>query len=247
MRLLRGWRPALRIARREALRARGRSVLVLVMIGLPVLGIVALDTLGSHLRRVRRRGAEPAARRRRRRRVVVRRARRRSTRHRTCRRPGRAGDGETVADLPPPDAPRRCRRSSAPTPGCVERVTGRVAVRTDVGLARPTAVGLDLQDPMTRGLFDLRDGRYPRADGRGRRQRAAGRARLPGRLDPDPGRRQRAAGRRHRGVDDHPRPEPARRSGGRARARPGCRSRRGGGRLAGLAGRAASTGTPSGR
>ena len=45
MRLLRGWRPALRIARREALRARGRSILVLVMIGLPVLAIVALDTL----------------------------------------------------------------------------------------------------------------------------------------------------------------------------------------------------------
>ena len=46
MRLLRGWRPALRMARREALRARGRSVLVLVMVGLPVLAVVALDTLG---------------------------------------------------------------------------------------------------------------------------------------------------------------------------------------------------------
>ena len=45
MRLTRGWRPALRMARREALRARGRSILVLVMIGLPVLAIVALDTL----------------------------------------------------------------------------------------------------------------------------------------------------------------------------------------------------------
>lgn len=37
MRWLRGWIPALRIARREARRARGRSALVIVMIGLPVL------------------------------------------------------------------------------------------------------------------------------------------------------------------------------------------------------------------
>ena len=38
-RRLRSWRPALRIARRDATRARGRSALVLVMIGLPVLAI----------------------------------------------------------------------------------------------------------------------------------------------------------------------------------------------------------------
>jgi len=44
-RRLRSWRPALRIARRDATRARGRSALVLVMIGLPVLAIVCLDTL----------------------------------------------------------------------------------------------------------------------------------------------------------------------------------------------------------
>ncbi|GAA2369351.1 hypothetical protein Cme02nite_62530 [Catellatospora methionotrophica] len=36
MRWLRGWAPALRMARREALRSRGRSTLVIAMIGLPV-------------------------------------------------------------------------------------------------------------------------------------------------------------------------------------------------------------------
>ena len=36
-----GWRPALRLARRDALRARGRSLLVLVMIALPVLAVTA--------------------------------------------------------------------------------------------------------------------------------------------------------------------------------------------------------------
>ncbi|MGY1839540.1 MULTISPECIES: hypothetical protein [unclassified Modestobacter] len=39
------WRLALRIARRDALRARGRSALVLLMVGLPVLAIVGGDTL----------------------------------------------------------------------------------------------------------------------------------------------------------------------------------------------------------
>ncbi|WP_155372141.1 FtsX-like permease family protein [Catellatospora vulcania] len=36
MRWLRGWAPALRMARREALRSRGRSALVIAMIGLPI-------------------------------------------------------------------------------------------------------------------------------------------------------------------------------------------------------------------
>ena len=40
-----GWSAALRIARRDARRARGRSALVLAMIALPVLGVVAVDVL----------------------------------------------------------------------------------------------------------------------------------------------------------------------------------------------------------
>ncbi len=39
------WRPALRIARRELLRSRGRTLLVLLMVLLPVTAVVALDTL----------------------------------------------------------------------------------------------------------------------------------------------------------------------------------------------------------
>ncbi len=45
MKLLSGWAPALRVARREALRARGRSALVLAMIALPVLGVTAADVV----------------------------------------------------------------------------------------------------------------------------------------------------------------------------------------------------------
>ena len=39
------WRAVLRIARRDALRARGRSLLVVAMIGLPVLGVTSVDVV----------------------------------------------------------------------------------------------------------------------------------------------------------------------------------------------------------
>ena len=40
-----GWRPALRMARRDARRARGRSALIVAMIALPVLGMTVVDVL----------------------------------------------------------------------------------------------------------------------------------------------------------------------------------------------------------
>ncbi|MCX4549694.1 FtsX-like permease family protein [Streptomyces sp. NBC_01500] len=43
MSALSGWRAAIRIARRDALRAKGRSALVVAMIALPVLGVTAAD------------------------------------------------------------------------------------------------------------------------------------------------------------------------------------------------------------
>ena len=45
MSLFGSWRPSLRMARRDAVRARGRSVLVLVMIALPVLAVTAADVV----------------------------------------------------------------------------------------------------------------------------------------------------------------------------------------------------------
>ena len=42
---LTGWRLSLRLARRDALRSRGRSILVLVMIALPVLAVTAADVV----------------------------------------------------------------------------------------------------------------------------------------------------------------------------------------------------------
>ena len=44
-RWLTGWLPLLRIARRDAIRARGRSVLIMAMIALPVLALTGVDVL----------------------------------------------------------------------------------------------------------------------------------------------------------------------------------------------------------
>ncbi|HEX3004364.1 MAG TPA: hypothetical protein VHO27_09130, partial [Angustibacter sp.] len=41
----RGWRAALRVARRDVLRAKGRNALVVAMVGLPVLGLSAFATV----------------------------------------------------------------------------------------------------------------------------------------------------------------------------------------------------------
>ncbi|WP_329583264.1 FtsX-like permease family protein [Kitasatospora sp. NBC_01250] len=45
MRKLLSWKVALRIARRDALRAKGRSLLVLAMIAMPVLGVTGIDVV----------------------------------------------------------------------------------------------------------------------------------------------------------------------------------------------------------
>jgi putative ABC transport system permease protein len=159
MPLTRGWRPALRIARREALRARGRSILVLVMIGLPVLAIVALDTLvrTASVSTVegldRQLGASDA--------LVTYDGGTSPVDQYPDLSSRSSGDGGT---LPPPTA-ATVRSVLGPGIRLVELVEGRVAVRTDLGLARPVAFGLDLRDPAAAGLFHLESGRLPRAEG----------------------------------------------------------------------------------
>ena len=159
MPLTRGWRPALRIARREALRARGRSILVLVMIGLPVLAIVALDTLvrTASVSTVegldRQLGASDA--------LVTYDGGTSPVDQYPDLSSRSSGDGGT---LPAPTT-ATVRSVLGPGTRLVDLVEGRVAVRTDLGLARPTAFGLDLRDPAAAGLFHLESGRLPRTEG----------------------------------------------------------------------------------
>ncbi|MEP6762487.1 MAG: FtsX-like permease family protein, partial [Sporichthyaceae bacterium] len=147
-----------RIARRDAVRARGRSAVVLVMIALPVLAVVALDTLGRTSQVTAREGLD--------------------------RKLGSADalvnyEGDTFPVDQNPDLSWLAGQASGveiPRPddstitaalGARTRVIpisgGEVAVRTPAGVSRPGAIEVDLRDPMTSGLFDVHDGRLPRA------------------------------------------------------------------------------------
>ncbi|GAA1159257.1 FtsX-like permease family protein [Nocardioides aquiterrae] len=151
---LTGWRLALRMARREALRAKGRSVLVLVMIALPVLAVTAADVVlqtqdVSSVEGLDRRLGSAAAQ------VVVPAEGRPmiqafdpeqgSSTH------GRKQDPPTAADI------------SAVLGGArlVEERVGGVDVRTDKGSAWAQTTQVDLRDPIAAGLAELTSGRLP--------------------------------------------------------------------------------------
>jgi putative ABC transport system permease protein len=148
------WRLALRLARREALRARGRSILVLVMIALPVLAVTAADVVlqtqaVSSVEGLDRRLGSAAAQ------VVVPAEGRPmiqafdpeqgNTSH------GRKQDPPTAADI------------SAALGGArlVEERPGGVDVRTDKGYAWAETTEVDLHDPVAAGLAELTSGRLP--------------------------------------------------------------------------------------
>lgn len=159
MRWLAGWRLSLRLARRDALRARGRSILALVMIALPVLGVTAADVVMqtqdvSGVESLDRRlGAAEA-------RVVV------------------QSGGGAVYQAPDPDdglvdvggeldKTLTARQVAAELDGArlVEERAGSVRFDTEKGEADAEVTEVDLQDPATSGLFRLASGRWPAARG----------------------------------------------------------------------------------
>ena len=164
-----GWRPALRMAWRDARRSRGRSALVLVMIALPVLGVTAVDvvfqtqTVAGAEALERRLGAADA-------RVTI-----------------EEGITEVVQGFDP-DQQLASTGSSGTAEAAgrqagIEDVTrllggggdgdgvralqwwayGTAEVTTDAGLADVEVSAVDLADPLAAGLFDLREGRLPEA------------------------------------------------------------------------------------
>lgn len=160
MKLLAGWPTALRLARRDAVRARGRSLLVLVMIALPVLAVTAADVVYATEKVSgtesldRRLGTADA-------RLVV--------------QPGlgrvvqgadpdvgasSVGSGKsTVVGLP--DIGRILGHSVPAT----ETRDGVTKVTTDAGAVMAQSTELDLRSPLTQGLFRLSSGRWAtRAD-----------------------------------------------------------------------------------
>ncbi|MET7365561.1 FtsX-like permease family protein [Streptomyces sp. NPDC005566] len=153
-----GWRAALRIARRDALRSKGRSALVVAMIALPVLGVTAAD--------VTYRSSTPTAA-----------EELTATMGSADAVFSSAGMGPVpVEQLPdlrtygsPPGAPQP---DSAPKPVDVPSafpagsryITEQAVpatVTTEHGIANIEIVELRTSDPAVRGKLDLVDGAYP--------------------------------------------------------------------------------------
>lgn len=154
--LLGAWRLPLRIARRDALRHRGRSLLVLVMIALPVLAVTAADVLmqTSEVSGVesidRRMGAAEA--------LVTVDAHSDTVEHGPDPDQGfGSSQGDDVLD--PPDAAEVASLLGGAR--LVELRESEGPVRTDKGSVTAGLREVDLTDPVTRGLFELTSGRWP--------------------------------------------------------------------------------------
>ncbi len=154
------WRLPVRIARRDALRHRGRSLLTLVMIALPVLAVTTADVL---MQTSNVSGVESIDR--------------------------RMGSAEALVSVqlgvddveqsPDPDGAFgtsggdgesplvRAEQVSAVLGGArlLELREGEAEVRTDKGAVTAGLTEVELKDPLTRGLYDLTSGRWPQDAG----------------------------------------------------------------------------------
>jgi putative ABC transport system permease protein len=154
-----GWSLALRLARRDAMRSKGRSLLTLVMIALPVAAVSIADTVYatsdiSGVEVVERRigGAEA--------RVSI-----------------QGGGGTVVYQLPDPDdgiawggegrqgdddtvARDAVDAVLGPRPS-ITLVEGSVGYDTELGVGRVEVLETELADPLAAGLVELTSGRWP--------------------------------------------------------------------------------------
>jgi putative ABC transport system permease protein len=158
VRSLAGWAPALRIARREARRAKGRSALVIALIGLPVLAAafaaVTYDmfTLTVEERLVRALGAADAQ---------VQWVHDGPIRQADIEGTGLFDSGPTNAE-PPPDAATADVLALLPPGSTVTpRGQGEVRLHTATGIGQLDWQAVDLTNPITRGIAAVTSGRAP--------------------------------------------------------------------------------------
>jgi putative ABC transport system permease protein len=155
-----GWKPALRLARRDAWRHKGRSILVLVMIALPVLAVSAADVvyLTSDVNSVesldRRLGSADA--------LVT----------------AQPGASQVIQDFDPQQASSwagAAENGDATSLAEVRAALGRDVpatewvetesrVDTERGVVSVGANELDMSSPLADGLFHLTAGRWPASD-----------------------------------------------------------------------------------
>ena len=150
-----GWGPSLRMARRDALRARGRSILVLVMIALPVLAVTAADVViatqsisgGEALER-RIGGAD----------ALVTATGGGQVQQAFDPNTGSSWSGGSDVEVTTVDG---VRRVLGPDVRTVELREGGALVVTDRGKSDVQVTEVDLRDPLAAGLFELEKGRLP--------------------------------------------------------------------------------------
>jgi putative ABC transport system permease protein len=159
-----GWKPALRLARRDAWRHKGRSTLALVMIALPVLAVTAADVLYLT---AEVRGAESLDRR---------------LGTADARITFEAGTGTAAGrvyqSFDPDDGSMSESAGKAGDPvtiATVRSILGRdvpaterrndwdMRVETERGLVYAEGFELDTASPLVAGLYQLEDGRWPEA------------------------------------------------------------------------------------
>ncbi|MFK0125308.1 ABC transporter permease [Streptomyces nigra] len=154
------WRAAVRIARRDAWRSKGRSFLVLAMIALPILGVSALDLT------VRSAELTPAQR-------MERTLGAADARFTDARTGGVAilqdpeGEQSTPAgdysspDNPWPDGPTDVTKTIPAGSTVLTDSTGTAKLTTTHGLLQTEVRELAAADPVARGIMRLQEGRFP--------------------------------------------------------------------------------------
>ncbi|GAA3474359.1 FtsX-like permease family protein [Nonomuraea roseola] len=153
-------RALLRISRRDALRAKGRTVLIMVMIGLPVLVITGVLTLAATADVTLSEG-------------IVRKLGAADLRIKTS---DYARVDEQYGDFGMPHGEGAARPKNAAATTAAEVAArlqpgsrligfdeGSVDVRTGRGYDHVSAIEIDLRDPLTKGMRPLIEGRYPAA------------------------------------------------------------------------------------
>lgn len=155
-----GWRTALRVARREARRNKGRSILVIAMIMLPVFGLsfaavdFALFTLTPQETSDRTMGTAQAAVRW-------------PYDGKVLQEPnfltGFPDGAQPTGETEPPTVERMLGFLPAGTRAVLDR-TGSLSVHTATGLGSVDARTLDYADPLARGILRQVSGRAPAAD-----------------------------------------------------------------------------------
>lgn len=163
-----GWRVALRIAARDALRHRARSILVLVMVALPVLAVTAAD-IAIQTQEVS--GAEGLDRRIGTAAAAVGLDGGGPVRQLADPDAGYVSEGAeepgSSAEAPGPDARSVAQALAGPgrtPPRLVAYAETEVRFRSEAGIGVAGVLGGPVADPLFRGIVDLARGAWPRAD-----------------------------------------------------------------------------------